>query len=106
MALQNQRDDLLAFAGVLDEKLATIAQATDVPAYLVRTARVLHRNPDHLAGVLARLQRVAIPTGRPIPRRVRRLFAVKQIIKPICGMLYQRVCQPLCAILFSATATL
>jgi hypothetical protein len=45
VALQNQRDDLLAFAGVLDEKLATIAQAADVPAYLVRTACVLHRKP-------------------------------------------------------------
>lgn len=27
IALQNQRDDLLAFAGVLDDKLATIARA-------------------------------------------------------------------------------
>ncbi len=27
VALQNQRDDLLAFAGVLDEKLTAIAQA-------------------------------------------------------------------------------
>ncbi len=45
VALQNQRDDLLAFAGVLDEKLATIAQAADVSGYLVRTACVLHRTP-------------------------------------------------------------
>jgi hypothetical protein len=31
VALQNQRDDLLAFAGVLDAKLADIAQAHVVP---------------------------------------------------------------------------
>ena len=45
VALQNQRDDLLAFAGVLDEKLATIAQAEQVSEYLVRAACVLHRKP-------------------------------------------------------------
>ena len=45
VALQNQRDDLLAFADVLDEKLATIAQAEEVPEYLVRAACVLHRKP-------------------------------------------------------------
>ena len=45
VALQNQRDDLLAFADVLDEKLATIAQAEEVPGYLVRAACVLHRKP-------------------------------------------------------------
>src|SRR5271167_2608389 len=31
VALQNQRDDLLAFAGVLDAKLADIAQAHVIP---------------------------------------------------------------------------
>jgi hypothetical protein len=31
VALQNQRDDLLAFAGVLDAKLAAIARAAAVP---------------------------------------------------------------------------
>ncbi len=45
VALQNQRDDLLAFAGVLDEKLAAIAQAANVPDDLVRAACVLHRKP-------------------------------------------------------------
>jgi hypothetical protein len=45
VALQNQRDDLLAFAGVLDAKLATIAQAANVPGDLVRAACVLHRKP-------------------------------------------------------------
>jgi hypothetical protein len=45
VALQNQRDDLLAFAGVLDPKLAGIAQASDVPDTLVRAACLLHRKP-------------------------------------------------------------
>jgi hypothetical protein len=46
VALQNQRDDLLAFAGVLDEKLAAIAQVHDISALLVREACVLHRLPS------------------------------------------------------------
>src|ERR1700688_1350929 len=45
VALQNQRDDLLAFAGVLDVKLAGIAQAAGVPDDLVRAACLLHRKP-------------------------------------------------------------
>jgi hypothetical protein len=45
VALQNQRDDLLAFAGVLDAKVATIARAANVPGHLVRAACVLHRKP-------------------------------------------------------------
>jgi len=43
VALQNQRDDLLAFAGVLDAKLADIAQAHGISEPLVREACVLHR---------------------------------------------------------------
>ena len=43
VALQNQRDDLLAFAGVLDNKLAAIARAHAISAPLVREACVLHR---------------------------------------------------------------
>ncbi len=43
VALQNQRDDLLAFAGVLDAKLAAIAQAHAISGPLVREACVLHR---------------------------------------------------------------
>ena len=46
VALQNQRDDLLAFAGVLDEKLAGIAHAHAVPEPLVREACALHRLPS------------------------------------------------------------
>lgn len=45
-ALQNQRDDLLAFAGVLDDKLATIARTHELPEHLVRAACVLHRKPS------------------------------------------------------------
>jgi len=45
VALQNQRDHLLAFAGVLDAKLADIAQAHAVGEPLVREALVLHRLP-------------------------------------------------------------
>ncbi len=37
-ALQNQRDTLLAFAGVLDQKLADIAQAHAIAEPLVREA--------------------------------------------------------------------
>jgi len=43
VALQNQRDGLLAFAGVLDDKLAAIAQAHAISGPLVREACVLHR---------------------------------------------------------------
>jgi hypothetical protein len=46
VALQNQRDDLLAFAGVLDEKLASIAKAHDIHQSVVREACVLQRLPS------------------------------------------------------------
>jgi hypothetical protein len=42
-ALENQRDDLLAFAGVLDTKLAGIAQSSKVSIDLVRDACLLQR---------------------------------------------------------------
>ena len=45
VALQNQRDTLLAFAGVLDGKLAAIACAHAISEPLVRDACVLHRLP-------------------------------------------------------------
>ena len=41
-SLQNQRDDLLAFAAVLDGKLAEIARRFDVPLYLVHAICQLH----------------------------------------------------------------
>ena len=46
VALRNQRDDLLAFAGVLDKKLAAIARTLEISASLVREACVLHRLPS------------------------------------------------------------
>ena len=45
-ALENQRDNLLAFAGVLDDKLATIARPHQLPKHVVRAACVLHRKPS------------------------------------------------------------
>ncbi|MFL5284484.1 MAG: hypothetical protein ACJ8AW_26700 [Rhodopila sp.] len=46
VALQNQRDTLLAFAGVLDEKLTAIAQTLAVAEPLVREVYMLHRLPS------------------------------------------------------------
>jgi len=46
VALQNQRDTLLAFAGVLDQKLADIAQTYAIAEPLVREACLLHRLPS------------------------------------------------------------
>src|SRR3954467_9541853 len=45
VALQNQRDDLLAFAGVLDAELDAIARTHAISEPLVREACVLHRLP-------------------------------------------------------------
>jgi hypothetical protein len=45
VALQNQRDNLLAFAGVLDAKLTAIAHAHAIAEPLVRDACLLHRLP-------------------------------------------------------------
>jgi len=46
VALQNQRGTLLAFAGVLDAKLADIGQAHAIAEPLVREACLLHRLPS------------------------------------------------------------
>ena len=45
VALRNQRDDLLAFAGVLDDKLAGIARTLEISTSLVREACMLHHLP-------------------------------------------------------------
>jgi len=45
VALQNQRDTLLAFAGVLGDKLADVAYAHTISEPLVREACMLHRLP-------------------------------------------------------------
>ncbi len=42
-ALRNQRDQLLAFAGVVDQKLADIASAFELPLQAVREVCFLHR---------------------------------------------------------------
>ena len=42
-ALYNQRDQLLSFAGVLDQKLAAIADDFDMPLQAVRVVCLLHR---------------------------------------------------------------
>ena len=44
-ALHNQRDQLLAFAGVLDQKLAAIAASFELPLQAVREVCLLHRKP-------------------------------------------------------------
>ena len=44
-ALHNQRDQLLAFAGVLDRKLAAIAIRFELPLQAVRDICLLHRKP-------------------------------------------------------------
>src|SRR3954454_11252785 len=46
VALQNQRDDLLAFAGLLDTELAALALVHAAPEPLVREACLLHRLPS------------------------------------------------------------
>ena len=46
VALQNQRNNLLAFAGVLDQKLGAIAHASGVSDHLVRATCLLHRKPE------------------------------------------------------------
>ena len=46
-ALENQKEDLLAFAAVLDEKLRDISQRFNVPLYLVRKVCLLQaQNPQ------------------------------------------------------------
>ncbi|MEL7143758.1 MAG: hypothetical protein AAGL08_16245, partial [Cyanobacteria bacterium J06573_11] len=45
-ALHNQRDQLLAFAGVLDQKLADIAQCFELPLQAVRDVCLLHRKSN------------------------------------------------------------
>jgi len=50
-ALKNQRDDLLAFAKVLDEKLAEVAQRFETPLYLVRAVSLL-LVPTGRAGII------------------------------------------------------
>ena len=45
-ALHNQRDQLLAFVGILDQKLADIAQRFELQQQAVRDVCLLHRKPN------------------------------------------------------------
>ena len=45
-ALRNQRDQLLAFAGVLDQKLAVIAEDFKLPIQAIRDVCLLHRKAE------------------------------------------------------------
>jgi hypothetical protein len=53
-ALQNQRDDILGFAQVLDDKLSKIAKRLDTPLYWVRQMCLFSATAD-LPGLLAGL---------------------------------------------------
>ena len=64
MALQNQRDDLLAFARVLDDRLAAIARAAAAPDFLVRATCLLHRKPDTSGGFWQGWNRLHAAMGR------------------------------------------
>lgn len=58
VALQHQRDALLARAKVLDDKLQAIAKAHDVDAPLVRQACLLHRKPTSSSAYWKRWNRL------------------------------------------------
>jgi len=63
VALQNQRDGLLAFTGVLDAKLADIAQAHGIAEPLVREACLLHHSPITSPADWQRWNRLRAQTG-------------------------------------------
>jgi len=63
VALQNQRDTLLAFAGVLDAKLADIGQVHAISEPLVREAGVLHRLPSTSPAYWQRWNRLRAKMG-------------------------------------------
>ena len=50
-ALHNQRDQLLAFAGVLDQKLSDIAQRFEIPLQTVREVCLLHQSSQLLTPI-------------------------------------------------------
>ena len=63
VALQNQRDELLGFAGVLDEKLVAIARANEISITIVRKACVLHRLPSTSTAYRQGWNRLRTQTG-------------------------------------------
>jgi len=64
-ALQNQRDDLLAFSGVLDAKLTSIAQLHALPEHLVRAACYCIA-AEHISRILARMESATLQNERQI----------------------------------------
>jgi len=64
-ALHNQRDDLLAFAAVLDAKLATIARDAALPEHLVRATCLLHRKPTTSSAFWRARNQLYRAIGRP-----------------------------------------
>ena len=112
VALENQRDDVLAFAGVLDEKFAVIAQSCKVSIDLVRDACLLQRKSplstsywqrwnqlhNKLAGKFQRVVNAVISAMKSTPRasslvenlnsRLRNYFFLrKQLHTPYLGLL-------------------
>ena len=63
VALQNQRDDLLGFAGVIDEKLIAIAHAHEISLTIVREACILHRLPTTSTAYWQKWNRLRTNTG-------------------------------------------
>ena len=64
MALQRQRDDVLGFARVLDDKLATIAQRRQTPLYWVRQVCRLHRKKPTSTAFWQRWNELHVRLGR------------------------------------------
>jgi hypothetical protein len=64
-ALKKSKDDLLAFAKVLDEKLAEVAQRFETPLSLVRAVCLLHRKAFFLC-LLAGLESSASSVSRKV----------------------------------------
>jgi len=63
IALQNQRDELLGFAGVIDEKLIAIAQAHEISLTVVREACIVHRLPTTSTAYWQGWNRLRTTTG-------------------------------------------
>jgi hypothetical protein len=63
VAPRNQRDDLLGFAGVLDEKLIAIAHSHEMSIAIVREACILHRLPSTSTAYWQGWNRLRTKTG-------------------------------------------
>jgi len=77
IALRNQRDDLLAFAGVLDKKLTGIARTLEISQSYVREACMLHRLPNTSTAYWQEWSRLRAKIGdkfRTLLQAVRRIM--------------------------------